>query len=111
MILFTEEYTPEKYVFFFYKDGTSVPVSFERCQQNTPTAALAYVANKRFSKLSGQMGLRVKKFYDLGVSYVVLTDALTGRVLYKKPVEEYLKRFANPRVYDAWISDFENINI
>ena len=109
MKLVIEDYIPEKFVFFYYKDGSSVPVSFERCNQNTPTAAMAYVANKRFSKLSGKMGEKIKKFYDLGVTYVVLTDAITGRVLYKKPIEENLKRFAHPRVYDAWISDFENI--
>lgn len=98
------------FILFYYRYDTEQPVNFERLYTSTKEGALIAAADKRFYTLEGIAGARVRKYYELGVEYVLLTDAKNGRILYKKPIEEYLKQYAPYPVYRAWVNGFEDVN-
>ena len=96
----------EKFIFFLYGEDKLVPVKFVRCRHYSKENALAGVGKNLFGTLDGIKCAKVKKLYDLGVEQIILTDAATGRIVYKADILDYLRKYGSNKVYSAWADDF-----
>lgn len=98
------------YVVFFYKDYDDRPVNYKKVPEATSVQeALSTVGRLMFSSLDGKDGKKVRKFHELGVSYILVTDMLMGRILLDMPIEEFIEKYGTKEVLDAWQNNFEGI--
>lgn len=98
------------YVVFFYKDYDDRPVNYKKVPEATSVKeALSTVGRLMFSSLDGKEGKKVRKFHELEVSYILVTDMLMGRILLDMPIEEFIEKYGTKEVLDAWQNNFEDI--
>lgn len=107
-MIYLEEYKKE-FVFFLYEKENPTPVKYKTIFSRNVKEALIKAANLLFKNTKPEFAEKIIKLKQLGVSEVVVTESITGRILYKKPVETFLNDYCIPDVVELW-NDTESLN-
>lgn len=98
-----------EFVVFFYEKGNPTPVKCKKILAKDVKDVLRRTSALFFRNTKPEFEGRIIKLKQLGVSEVVVTDSTMGRILYKKPIEIFLKEYCIPGVLKLW-NDTNSLN-